>query len=231
MLLTASMWLGMNERISSISSFHRVPRLLIAADYASTVEPLLRTFGDSRLDANFDLCTSQTSAMRKLSGTPYELIIAGAHLAEVDDFFLLKRSQSLQQFVPFVLTFGAYEKEPAGRVLAQGAFDLIPTPVDHEQTVSTIRLALWNGKLRNLIASKEKLIEKCRQHLADYPGERLQVQEFLSNALSAFEKTMAAVDQTLLRVEESAVRLSELAIKVEQEAKTRAFSRLDSLRP
>jgi hypothetical protein len=130
-----------------------------------------------------------------------------------------------------VVTAGAYEKEPAGRVLAQGAFDLIPTPVDHEQTVSTIRLALWNGKLRNLIASKEKLIEKCRQHLADYPGERLQVQEFLSNALSAFEKTIAAVDQTLLRVEESAVRLSELAIKVEQEAKTRAFSRLDSLRP
>ena len=75
------------------------------------------------------------------------------------------------------------------------------------------------------------MIEKCRQHLADYPGERLHVQEFLSNTLSAFEKTMAAVDQTLLRVEESAARLSEVAIKVEQEARTRAFARLDRLRP
>ena len=221
----------MNEGISRLSSLHRVPRLLIAADYASTVEPLLRTFGDDRLDVEFDLCTSQTSATRKLSATPYQLIIASAQMAEADDFFLLKRSQSLQQFVPFVVTAGAYEKEPAGRVLAQGAFDLIPTPVDDEQTVATIRLALWNGKLRNLIASKEKMIEKCRQHLADYPGERLQVEGLLSDALSAFDKTISAVDQALLRVEESAARLSDVAIKVEQEARTRAFARLDNLRP
>ena len=221
----------MNEGISLISSLNRIPRLLIAADYASTVEPLLRTFGDSRLDVDFDLCTSQTSAIRKLSATPYQLIIAGAHLAEVDDFFLLKRCQSLQQFVPFVVTAGASEQAPAGRVLAQGAFDLIPTPVDHQQTVSTIRLALWNGKLRNLIASKEKLIEKCRQHLADYPGEHLEVQGLLRETLSAFDKTIFAVGRSLLQVEKSAARLSEVAIKVEQEARTRAFSRLDSLRP
>ncbi|HKR80098.1 MAG TPA: hypothetical protein VJR69_10385, partial [Nitrospira sp.] len=157
--------------------------------------------------------------------------IAGASLAEVDDFFLLKRCQSLQQFVPFVMTADASEQAPAGRVLAQGAFDLIPTPVDHEQTVNTIRLALWNGKLRNLIASKEKLIEKCRLHLADYPGEHLEVQGLLREALSAFDKTIFVVGQSLLQVEKSAARLSEVVIKVEQEARTRAFARLDSLRP
>lgn len=220
----------MNAGISLISSLNRVPRLLIAADYASTVEPLLRTFGDSRLDVDFDLCTSQTSATRKLSATPYHLIIAGARLAEVDDFFLLKGCQSLQRFVPFVVTAGASEQEPAGRVLAQGGFDLIPTPIDHEQTVSTIRLALWNGKLRNLIASKEKLIEQCRQHLADYPGEHLEVRRLLRETLSAFDKTIFVVGQSLLQIEKSAARLSDVAIKVEQEARTRAFARLDSLR-
>ena len=221
----------MNEGISLTSSPNRVPRVLIAADYASTVEPLLRTFGDSRLDVDFDLCTSQASATRKLSATPYQLIIAGAHLAEVDDFFLLKRSQSLPQFVPFVVTAGASEQAPAGRVLAQGAFDLIPTPVNQEQTVGTIRLALWSGKLRNLIASKEKLIEKCRQHLADYPGEHLEVQGLLRETLSAFDKTIFVVGQSLLQAEKSASRLSEVVIKVEQETRTRAFARLDSLRP
>ena len=75
------------------------------------------------------------------------------------------------------------------------------------------------------------MVEKCRRHLADYPGDRLQVQSLLSNALSAFEKTISAVDQTLERVEESAARLSEVANKVEQEVRTRAFARLDSLEP
>jgi DNA-binding NtrC family response regulator len=219
----------MNEGLARSPSLHRFPRLLIAADYASTVEPLLRTFRDDRLDVEFDLCTSQTSATNKLSARPYHLIIAGAHLAEVDDFFLLKRSQSLPRFVPFLVTASPSEKDSAARVLAQGAFDLIPTPVDHEQTVTAIRLALWNGKLRSLIQSKERMVDKCLQHLADYPGERLQVQAWLGDALSAFEKAIAAVDQSLLRIGESAARLSEVAIKVEQDARARAFARLDRL--
>ena len=219
----------MNIDISRAPSRSRFPRLLIAADYASTVEPLLRTFYDDRLDVEFDLCTSQTSATRKLSAWHYQLIIAGAQLAEDDDFLLFKSSQSLQGVVPFLVTAGADEKDSAAGVLAQGAFDLIPTPVDHEQTVTTIRLALWNGKLRNLIESKERMVERCRQHLADYPGERSLVQALLDDVLSAFQKTLSAVDQTLLRVEESAARLSEAAIKVEEEARTRAFARLDRL--
>ena len=117
----------MHEGISRISSLNRFPRLLIAADYASTAEPLLRTFQDDRLEVDFDLCTSQTSAMRKVSATPYQLITAGANLAEADDFYLLKHSRSLPGFVPFVVTACASEKDPAGRALAQGAFDLIPT--------------------------------------------------------------------------------------------------------
>lgn len=219
----------MNESISPVSRRGTFPRLLIAADHASTLEPLLCTFQDDRIDVDFDLCTSQTNALQKLTARPYQLIIASAHLAEINDFFLLRRSQSSGSFVPFVVTAGTSEKQAAARALAQGAFDLIFTPFDHEQTVSTIRLALWSGQLRKLIASKERMVEKCRQHLADYPGDRIQVGAFLSDALSAFERTMCAVDQSLLRVEESAARLSDLAMIVEQDARRRAFAHLDRL--
>src|SRR5689334_17570013 len=117
----------MTGDVSPLTARRRFPRLLIAADYVSTVEPLVRTFGDDRLDVDFDLCTSQTAAARKLSAGSYQLVIAGAPFAEMDDFFLLKRSQSLERFVPLVITASASDKPSAGRVLAQGAFDLIPT--------------------------------------------------------------------------------------------------------
>ena len=219
----------MNEGASRMTTHSRFPRLLIAADYASTVEPLLRTFGDGRLEVDFDLCTSQTSAARKLLETPYQLIIAEAHLAEMDDFFILKRIQSLEAFVPFVVTASASEKQAAGRVLAQGAFDLIPTPPNHEQTVSTIRLGLWYGKLRVLIACKEKMAEKCRQHLSDYPGDREQVKECFHRALSAFEDTILTIEQSLVQIEKSAKCLTDCAVKVEHQARAQAFTRLDSL--
>jgi DNA-binding NtrC family response regulator len=54
------------------------------------------------------------------------------HLAELDDFLLLKRIQALEAFVPLVITATTGDKASARRLLEQGAFDLITTPVEHE---------------------------------------------------------------------------------------------------
>src|SRR5262245_11260939 len=105
------------------------PRLLIAENDFSTVESLIGTVGDRRLGVDFDVCTSPRGAVRKLLAAPYQLIISGVHLAEMDDFLLLTRTQALETFVPLVITASASEKESARQVLQQGAFDLISTPL------------------------------------------------------------------------------------------------------
>ena len=56
------------------------------------------------------------------------------------------------------------------------------------------------------------------------------MQGLLREALSGFDKTIFVVGQSLLQAEKSASRLSEVVIKVEQEARTRAFARLDGLK-
>ena len=220
----------MNAELASLACLRQFPRLLIAGDYASAVEPLLRTFMDNRLDVDFDLCTSRANAVRKLSTGSYQLVIAGAQLAERDHCLLLKRSQALKASLPFVITASASETEAAGRVLSEGAFDVIPTPPEHEQTVTTILLGLWQSKLRSLIASKERVVERYRQHLASYPGDPVRVGLLFSTTLSAFEKTILAVERSLVLLDESAAGLTECAIQVEHEARTNALVRLDSLR-
>src|SRR5262245_18313272 len=159
----------MNEGAFHIPSSRRLPRVLIVESDFTVVEPLLHTFKDRRLDFDFDACTSSLTAVRKLLASPYQLIISGAHLAEMNDILLLKRTRALETFVPVVVTAGASERESARRVLTAGAFDLICTPLDHEQTVRTIRLALWQSKLKDLMARKEKVADRYRQHVADYP--------------------------------------------------------------
>jgi DNA-binding NtrC family response regulator len=116
--------------------------------------------------------------VRKLLASPYELIISGPCLAEMDDFLFLKRTQTLETSVPLVVTADASEKPSARRVLLEGALDLITNPLDHEQTVSTIRLALWHNKLTALIARKEHTLDKYRQHVADYPAEKRMEEAF-----------------------------------------------------
>jgi len=70
------------------------------------------------------------------------MVISNVHLAEVNDFLLLKHNRNVQPLVPFVVTASGSETESSRRALEEGAFDFITTPLVYEQTVSTILLAL-----------------------------------------------------------------------------------------
>lgn len=218
----------MDGNFLSSTSPTQLPRILIAENNFSTFESLVQTMRDGRLHCDFDFCTSRDHALRKLAGPPYQLIISGVHLAEMEDFFLLKQTRTLEAFVPMVVTAGASDQESARHALCKGAFDLITTPVDHEQTVTTIRLALWQNKLMDLIARKEKTLEQYRQHLAAFPGNR-KMDEAFNRALLSVEKTVAAFEKTIQKVEESIKCFADLAKTVENQARARALAQLDTL--
>ena len=204
----------------------RFPRILIAENNFDTSEQLVHTIvRDRQVDCDFDVCTSRDRALRKLVDLPYHLIISGVHLAEMDDFFLLKQIKQHETFVPFVVAAGVSDKESVRHALWKGAFDLIPTPLNHEQTVFTIRLALWHGKLMGLIASQEKALDTWRQHIVEYPGNKAGNEAF-SKAMAAVEKTVGAVERTIRHIEDSIRCMADLAAEVKQQTLQRAFERL-----
>ena len=84
----------------------RFPQILIADDNFSTTESLIQTIADSQFDLNYDVCTSYDRAVIKLfrSPPPYRLIISSVHLAEKDNFLLVRHNRFLQPLVPFVVT-------------------------------------------------------------------------------------------------------------------------------
>ena len=214
----------MGPDLSHVASSASFSRILLAENDLSTYDPLIRTFGDRRLDVDIDVCTSHRDAVRQLLGSPYQLIISGANLAEMEDFLLVKRTQSLDTFVPLVVTASASEKESACRVLEHGAFDLITCPFDHEQTGSTILLALWQSKLKTLIATKERTLEKDREHIPAYPRGN-QMDPTFKRTLSAIERSIVSYQQCILRIE----GFADLAAIVEIQARKRALERLNAM--
>ena len=209
----------------STSSIPR-PRILVAEAHSSTVHSLFKTFGQRQLDLDVDVCFSHRSAVRKLLASPYQLIISGVHLAELDGFLLLNRTQALEAFVPVVITAATGEKESARRVLNQGGFDLIPTPLKQGQTVSTIRLALWHHSFKALIASRDKAQERYRNHIVDYPGNRRG--KAFQTILTSIEQSLSAHERTIHQIETSLKCLADMAKTVEHQARERALKRLDS---
>jgi len=219
-----------SSNVSQVTSVPRIPRILIAENNTSTVDSLIHNIKDSRLDLDYDVCTSHDRAVIKLfrSPPPYQLVIGSVHLAEMDDFLLLKHNRFLQPDVPFVITTGAAEIMSSRRALKEGAFDLIARPLEPKQMVETIRLALWHNKLSVLIASRERMLEKFRQHIAEYPRNRKDGEAF-QRALAIVQETASCTAESLQRIEESIVCFSDFATKVAHHARKRAFERLTTL--
>jgi len=152
------------------------------------------------------------------------MVISNVHLAEANDFLLLKHNRNVQPLVPFVVTASGSETESSRRALEEGAFDFITTPLEYEQTVSTILLALWQSRLMTLIASNERTLEKYREHMAAYPS---------GNDMDAtFKKTLSSIQQSILSYQQSILRcegFADLATIVKTQARKRALERLDAL--
>ncbi|HKC96119.1 MAG TPA: response regulator [Nitrospira sp.] len=216
----------MGPDLSHVTSSGRFPRILIAENNFSTVESLIQTFGDRRLDVDYNVCTSHDCAVLKLfhSPPPYQLVISSVRLAEIDNFLLLKHNRNLQPFVPFVVTSGVSDTASSRRALEEGAFDVIHTPLEHEQTVSTISLALWHNKLKALIASRDNALERYHQHITKYPGDRSG--EAFRTILASIEESLSAHRRTIDRIETSIKCLVDLAENVEEQARYHALRRL-----
>ena len=89
-------------------------------------------------------------------GRGIQVIIAGAQLAGRDSFALLKRSQSLEAYVPLVVTASAAEKAVAARVLAEGAFDFIPLPPAATTSKRSTPSFLPYGRVSSGVSSPRK---------------------------------------------------------------------------
>jgi len=202
-------------------------RILIAENDSLALEALAHTLGKSLPEARVDVCVSYDHALEKFIASPYNLIISDVHLAERDDFFLLKHNEVLPKSVPVVITAAASDKQAARQALEYGAFDLITRPVHPNQTVATLRLALWQDKLWALIGSKEKAIKRYRQHCAVYPADK-KMKETFRKSLFFVQRTISSYPKTMQQIEESMMCFSYLAAKVEKEARERALARLDT---
>jgi DNA-binding NtrC family response regulator len=217
----------MGRDLSRALSPPRFPHLLIVEDNVSITTRLVRTLEDRRLHLGFDLCTSHRQAVSQLVASPYQVIIGNARLAEMDDRLLLNRIDLLQGSVPLVITASPFEKECARRVLEQGAVDLIPTPIDHEQAISAILLAVRQSRVATLIVSKEKTLEKYREHMAAYPlGNEMDA--FFKKTLSAIDASIRAYEKTLGGGDASAMGFSNVAKAMEYRTRQQALARLDT---
>ena len=200
------------------------PSILIAETNPYLVEALPSVLHQRIPDLRFDVCSTKDHITQHLLRAGYDTVISNVHLAGIKDC-VLKRNPGLES-VPLVITAEVSDKDHARQALEQGAFDLITSPLDPDQTVTTVRLALWYNRLLRMISSNEKAIEKYRQHMNAFPGDEQITARFQRN-LGAVSSTLAAVEKSIHAVHRSG--FSDLATTVVQQTRAKALERLHGL--
>jgi DNA-binding response OmpR family regulator len=206
----------------------RSPVILITERDPFMLEMLPDALHQRMPAVKLEVCSSRDHGMEKLITSRYKLVISNVHIAELDDFLFLKRSRLLQRGAPLVITGGQVESASIRYALEQGAFDHISSPLDLEQTVHTVQLALWYSQIQHLIASHNYALERYCTHMITSPDDK-QLGNILKQGLVAVDKSFDAVEETVMRMRRSLEDIGHIAIDVENEVRQQAIGRLDAL--
>jgi hypothetical protein len=72
---------------------------------------------------------------------------------------------------------------------------------------------LWHNKLKALIASRDKALERYRQHIDDFPGNRMG--EAFRIIRTSLEQTVSVHERTIGQIEASITCLTDIRKNVE----------------
>jgi DNA-binding NtrC family response regulator len=204
----------------------RSPSILLAESDPSLVRSLTALFEAHMPNIALDVCRTPDVTMRKLSSSPYQLLISSLPSLRLFEYFLKRPEQLLQPHAPILVTVGRDTIETATTALDKGIFDIICTPLNKVEALGTIRIALWQYRLKELTATKERALERWRSHLSSFP-EQKQTEEVFRKTFACIDKTIATLARNVLTVEKSIALSRDVAVLLQREVKQRALARLE----
>ena len=199
--------------------------ILIAEPDHGILEMFPRMLSDHLPEVTIDICSSAEELCRKCRVFSYDTIAISPILLQAYRFLTYKRAR--QSATPLILTVGREDRSLARRYLERVAFDLIIKPMVPHEAVQTVGLALWQNRLRVLLAAKERASERFRQHMQTFPHALKAQQEFASK-IAAYERTFQALHTSmgLLLNGDDQRTLLDMAASVERITRERALDRL-----
>lgn len=177
-------------------------------------------------DVGVDVCTSAVDLHRLVKCWRYDAI--AIHPILLQDCPTLNCKANRHLLAPLLITASRDDCELARRYLKEeAAFDLIVKPLIPHDAVQTVRLALWQGALLNLLVSKERATARFRKHIEAFP-QALKAKEEFARLLTAYERTFHAIATSvpLLLSNEEETSLFDMAGVVERMTRQMALDRL-----
>src|SRR5690349_10663959 len=133
-------------------------------DIIDVLPPILSTYMP---DIVVEVCTSPEDLQCNVKCWAYDTIAINPILFQ---HYPLGYKADRHHLVPLLVTASRNDCEVASKYLeGKAVFDLIVKPIIPEEAVQTVCLALWQGALLKLLASKERATERFLAHMEEFP--------------------------------------------------------------
>lgn len=205
-----------------------VEAVLIAEIDPRTLVHLPQALSDSLPHLRIDICDSLDGLTRKVRDTSYDTIAINPLL--IQDYPRIKQKKPFQLLTPLLVTADSEQRPLAQAALEREAFDLIVKPIVPSEAAHTVRLALWQNRLLQLLVSKDRAVSRFQEHMAAFPHARQAEEQFMSK-MAAYERSFEALRSSmrlLLNVEDEQA-LFDMAVAVADITRQRALDRLTTL--
>lgn len=167
-------------------------------------------------------CSNSEDAIKKLSTTTFQVILADVRLPEKEGTVLLEMVKEMKLATKVILMTGYAEVSKAVEVIKNGAFDYISKPINPEQMLNLIQKAIQALKEdssggNNSISSK-KTIEESPVEKEVSSSYVAGVSE-ASNKLGDYIKLVAPTDMSVLIIGESGTGKEYVAKRIHEKSK------------
>jgi len=197
--------------------------LLIAETDYRTLDGLPRILADHIPGIVIDTCISPYELSRNVENFSYNAIALSPIF--IRDYRVFTQQRTLQLLAPLLVTVRQRDLPLAHAALDGDAFDLIVKPIVPDDAAQTVRLALWQNKLLQLLASKKKMSSRFQEHMNAFPED---TKAAFMNVLETTCQNLTTSLRILERIESQNALLN-MATLVGRRTRQRALDRLLNL--
>ncbi|MDT0295250.1 sigma-54-dependent transcriptional regulator [Mesonia ostreae] len=167
-------------------------------------------------------CSNSEDAIKKLSASTFQVILADVRLPEKEGTVLLEMVRDKKLPTKVILMTGYAEVSKAVEVIKNGAFDYISKPINPEQMLNLIQKAILALKEDSIVKknskSPEKPIEESAVEKEASNGYVAGVSE-AANKLGDYIKLVAPTDMSVLIIGESGTGKEYVAKRIHEKSK------------
>jgi DNA-binding NtrC family response regulator len=124
-------------------------KILIAEDEPAIRRVLVKILSEENDAYAIEEAEDGFEAIKKISSMNFDLVLCDIKMPKHDGLEVLAKIKEVQPDLPVVMISGHGDLDTAVETMRKGAFDYISKPPDLNRLLTTVRIALDNGKLKS----------------------------------------------------------------------------------